>query len=314
MYNTSTMPATKSILLESVEDIRDSAIDPALCGLATLLRKCRVVAARLQNKFLGDWIRFESGGYPKDASVPDYRITTLGLKGMFEGNFRRMENAPIPPSFVPQWAREIIQHHKIRSSVAFLEGQMKGAKEAKGVIVIELSILVPFIKMYEGMTCLQVQGSFGAGMYTEILNTVRNRILEFALAIEEEIGVSGGGLLSGSPASKEKVNQMVQTNIYGGNIAIIGGTNNAVNLYQVATGDFNSLSKALVEKGIPEEDITALRDALNSDLKSADGKFTPKVEEWINKMIGKAKDGVWDIPVQMATTFLTESLKQFLGF
>ena len=85
-------------------------------------------------------------------------------------------------------------------------------------------------------------------------------------------------------------------------------------MYQVATGDFNSLSKALVEKGIPEEDITALRDALNSDLKSADGKFTPKVEEWINKMIGKAKDGVWDIPVQMATTFLTESLKQFLGF
>ena len=58
--------------------------------------------------------------------------------------------------------------------------------------------------------------------------------------------------MSGSPASKEKVNQMVQTNIYGGNIAIIGGTNNSVNLYQVATGDFNSLSKALVEKGIPE--------------------------------------------------------------
>ena len=52
------------------------------------------------------------------------------------------------------------------------------------------------------------------------------RILEFALAIEEEIGVSGGGLLSGSPASKEKVNQMVQTNIYGGNIAIIAAADN----------------------------------------------------------------------------------------
>ena len=55
------------------------------------------------------------------------------------------------------------------------------------------------------------------------------------------------------------------------------------------------------------------RDALNSDLKSADGKFTPKVEEWINKMIGKAKDGVWDIPVHWRQHWAkSESLKQFL--
>jgi hypothetical protein len=65
-----------------LEDIQDAAVD-ASSNLATLLRKCKVLAARLGSQPLEDWLLWESNGYPDDVPVPDYRICRLNFKALF---------------------------------------------------------------------------------------------------------------------------------------------------------------------------------------------------------------------------------------
>ena len=56
-----------------LEDIQNDAVD-ASKDLSTLLRKCKLLAARLGSQQLEDWLLWESNGYPGDVPVPDYRV------------------------------------------------------------------------------------------------------------------------------------------------------------------------------------------------------------------------------------------------
>ena len=84
-----------------LEDIQNAAVD-SKSDLGTLLRKCKLLAARLGSKPLEDWLLWESNGYPDDIPVPDYRIWRLEVKGHFYGAFgAAFQNAPIPHLCLP---------------------------------------------------------------------------------------------------------------------------------------------------------------------------------------------------------------------
>ena len=63
-----------------LEDIQNDAAD-ASSKVSTLLRKCRILVARLENQQLEDWLIWESGGYPEEIPVPSYRVWSLEIKG-----------------------------------------------------------------------------------------------------------------------------------------------------------------------------------------------------------------------------------------
>ena len=50
-----------------LEDIQNSAVDPN-SDLATLLQKCKVLAARLGSQPLEKWVLWESNGYLRSLS------------------------------------------------------------------------------------------------------------------------------------------------------------------------------------------------------------------------------------------------------
>lgn len=76
-----------------LEDIQNSAVD-ANSDLGTLLRKCKLLAARLGSQPLEDWLIWESNGYPDDVPVPDYRIWSLEVKGDFVDPVRIIQDVP----------------------------------------------------------------------------------------------------------------------------------------------------------------------------------------------------------------------------
>ena len=49
--------------------------------LVTLLRKCLIVAARLKNESLRQWVTAELNGYADHLTMPDYRVTGITAKG-----------------------------------------------------------------------------------------------------------------------------------------------------------------------------------------------------------------------------------------
>ena len=91
----------KRCFLTLLEEIQNAAVDASI-DLRTLLRKCKVLAARLGNGPLEEWLVWESNGYPENADVPDYRIWPLEVKGHFSGPFGSgIKNAPIPNAVLP---------------------------------------------------------------------------------------------------------------------------------------------------------------------------------------------------------------------
>jgi hypothetical protein len=78
-----------------LREIQDAAIDNTT-NLETLLRKCRVLAARLKNDQFKNWVQFELDGYPSREEVPDYRKFHCQCYGHFSGPFGSgLRHAPI---------------------------------------------------------------------------------------------------------------------------------------------------------------------------------------------------------------------------
>jgi hypothetical protein len=117
-----------------LEDIQNSAVD-SKSDLATLLRKCKVLAARLGSQPLEDWLLWESNGYPDDVPVPDYRIWSLEVKGHFSGPFRSfIRNAPIPIAllkFISEEAKQKYVHYESRESIAAIEAILSATKKGR---------------------------------------------------------------------------------------------------------------------------------------------------------------------------------------
>jgi hypothetical protein len=85
-----------------LREIQDAAIDGST-DLETLLRKCRVLAARLKNEQFKQWVQSELDGYSSTADVPDYRKFHCQCFGHFSGPFGSgLKNAPIPESCIQQ--------------------------------------------------------------------------------------------------------------------------------------------------------------------------------------------------------------------
>lgn len=93
-----------------LRQIQDAAIDSSV-DLPTLLRKCKVLAARLGNEDFKRWINNELVGYNRKEDLPEYRVLNVNSKGHFGGAFSSsLSNADIPLSCLPEDFREILGH------------------------------------------------------------------------------------------------------------------------------------------------------------------------------------------------------------
>ena len=93
-------------------------------AVSTLLRKVKVLASRLGNLALEEWVDHELTGYPPSAELPTYRgpfgAEVVGHFGGPAGS--GLSNAPIPPSSFPHELRDgYLFKLEFRQPVAELE-------------------------------------------------------------------------------------------------------------------------------------------------------------------------------------------------
>jgi hypothetical protein len=282
-----------------------------------LLRKCKVLAARLDSELLENWLLWESNGYPEHVGVPDYRVWELQLKGHFFGPFGSgIQNAPIPLVCVPEEARKHYERYECRQSIASVEAALKTDPATLQVSTGDLAVMLG-TRVYQGQNCVQVWAEFGAGHLVELLNSVRNRILDFALAIGKVDPIAGeeGSGDANSPLKPSRITQIFKTAVYGGSATLVGSASNSSLAFNVVTNDLASLENTLRQHGLPQEDIEELQRALAADGKPpAKDKFGPKVAAWMGKMIGKAADGSWQIGIAVAGELLFQAIAKYYGF
>jgi len=298
-----------------LEDIQKSAVD-AKSDLGTLLRKCKLLAARLGSQPLEEWLIWESNGYPDDVPVPDYRVWPLEIRGHFAGAFgSELRNVTIPYACLPETAREHYENYQCRQSIATIEAIL--SKAVDGTVYLGTADLVVSLgqKVYQGMTCIHAKANFGTSALVELLNSVRNRILDFALAIWKE-APNAGEIGNGPTTNLEstRVTQIFNTIVYGGSANLVGTSNASTITFNIGTKDFPSLERILIENGVSRDDIAALQSAMDSEpAPLTKDKFGPRVSTWIAKMMGKAAEGSWNISLAAAGNLLAKAIAKYYG-
>jgi len=301
--------------LSLIEEIQQEAVD-SRCDLGALLRKCKVLAARLGSQPLEEWLIWESNGYPDEVKPPNYRIWPLTLKGHFSGPFGSgLRNAPIPLLCLQEKLRHRYQAYECRQSVASIEQMWKA--DHKGTFRVPTGDLALLLgtNVYNGQNCLEVWAEFGASHLIEVLNNVRNRVLDFSLAIWKENPDAGAtSMRPGKDIEPTRVSQIFNTTVYGGAANLVGTANESQITFDVTTNDLSSLERVLRANNVSEQDIAELKTALEEDPPATSaGRFGPKVSAWVSRMVGKTCEGGWGIAIGAAGKLLADAISRYYG-
>lgn len=250
-----------------LQEIQDAAVDSKV-DLSTLLRKCKVLAARLANAEFKQWVENELNGYHDRNSLPDYRIIKVHSKGHFSGPFQSgMKNADMPLICIQDGElREALGHSYLGQSVASMQALVGQSDSGIAREPWDSNLVALFgEQFYHGMNCLQAWKVIPIAQIVGILDVIRNKILNFALEIEAQTLNTDEALPSSHYATKTKIQQIFNTHIGG------IGEKTTMRVF---------ISHSSADKGIAEDFVKLLRASLRLSAKdirctSVDGYRLP---------------------------------------
>jgi hypothetical protein len=170
-----------------LREIQAAAVDSS-ADLPTLLRRCKVLASRLKLAELAAWSNLELNGYPDISRVPEYRRVRVSAIGHFMGPFQSgLKNAPIPPSTLPEGLRHLAEYHTFSEGVSVLVSHVaNGDPTLRAKWPADAIALLQSVEIYEGgLVLADAWGRLSRSSVQGILDTIRTRVLDFALAVEE---------------------------------------------------------------------------------------------------------------------------------
>lgn len=301
-----------------LKEIQKDAVDPNV-DITTLLRKCKILAARLENEAFKSWVEKELNGYKTKRELPEYRILHVQSHGHFLGPLgRELRNAPIPPSCLPEEYREIATTAYLMEGIGTYASLVKDKDKKSSMLQsawpADLVALVQD-KIYQDMNCLSAWRQIGYSSVVGLIDTVRNRVLSFVLEIESEAPSAGESAPSETPIPEELVTQIFQTYIMGdvSNLST-GGSNITQITCNIIKNDLGSLEQYLESLHIHNDDIKDLVKAIKEDPVPTDSRsLGHNVSDWIGKMVSKATSGVWQVSTQVAANLLTKALLKYYG-
>lgn len=291
-------------------------------NLAPVLLKLRFLAARLGSDALAEWVKYESEGYPNTVEVPEYRKLPVSYKANFNGPFgKSISNISVPSYTVAQLAGEHWLTHEDRESIAAIEALIEAANSSGENPEIDASNLVLFFGMnvFQGMACHSVRGIISRTTLVELQNTVRTRILELTIEIENSIPESVNiDVVQESKMEKTKEMSAVTNNIthnviHGNqNTTTISqsGSSNSIN-FTVNQGDIGTLKKSLQEVGFDDHDASSFSEIVAAEKPENDKEpFGVKAKVWLKQNIGKAADKVG---FAVAAKLIADCVAQYYG-
>lgn len=199
-----------------LREIQSAAID-SKTDLASLLRKCKVLAARLGSVEFRAWVDKELSGYKPTDILPEYRILYVNSKGHFSGPYGSgINNADIPLLCIPEEFREGVSRSDIVEPVASIEALVSRCDEGTAQEPWDPN-LVAFVgrKIYQNMNCIQAWKVIPVTSLVAALDEIRNRILNFVIEIEAQDPNAGEAELNSAPVAPEKIHQIFNTYISG---------------------------------------------------------------------------------------------------
>lgn len=297
-----------------LHQIQTEAID-GTTNLASLLRKCRLLAQRIGNEDFKAWVSSELEGYPFDGIIPSYRKHRHPMiLGQYSGiGGSGAENVRIPRSAFPDQLRDRwypVHFHQGIAELENLAGDGKGHFEIS--VPPEIYPMINYSGVRRDFVLVQLKKTVSRGFVIGILDSVRNRLLNFTLELEEFAPLAGEVLPEGKDIPAEKVQQTFNTNIWGG-VSNFNQAGNNVTQTVVTVGDVESVKRVLEEAGFPAPEVENLAEALTSEKQEPGGGWGPRVAASAGKLLQKAGEGALKIPGSVAANLIAEVIKNYNG-
>jgi hypothetical protein len=297
-----------------LDEIIDLAADDKR-SIGVLLRRCLVLAHQIRNERLKTWATKELNGYQEGDDLPEYRLTPAQANGNFVGwGHSQVNGYPIPPAVLEERHRKWATTVHLTQAIGAYEDLIKRAKPDSTITQAWPTNLSLYyqdrIPLNNDMNLVSAYQEIPLPSLVELLETVRNRVLSFALEIRSEVGREDQSLDKLPPVLEKRVDQIFIQQITGGNFNIAsGGSTISIQQQNIEVGNWQQLERALQNSGVSQPELKELNAAVQSDK----GSMGSAIGAWIKKIGPKVLTGGVKIGTTVGQAVLTEYLKKYFG-
>ncbi|MBP2510017.1 hypothetical protein J2855_003665 [Agrobacterium tumefaciens] len=296
-------------------EIQNDALNDST-PIATVLRKMLVLASHLDSDVLEGWVRYELDGYPKAVDLPQYRLINMNFLASATNGYYKVDNTPVG-SLVVRSATKIddADVFKFRDAIGTIEPDILKTRD---LLYVNMMNYAPALhgKIFEvDYQIIDFKGVLSPSKVMGVLEAVRNRVLEFVLALRKKYPIADevDGLNKPNPEMTQAVTKIYYNTIHG-NVGVVGEAKDSTVNIVINQGNISDLRQQLIQYNVKEDDIAELEIALSAEpLINADKRFGPKVGAWLGNMVTKAASGAWDVSVSTASALLTGALSKYYG-
>ncbi|WP_427308993.1 hypothetical protein [Cupriavidus sp. H39] len=284
-------------------------------GLGAALVKGQILAHKIGDAQLKQWVLAELNGYPSDNTVPEYRRLETDLIANVANLRARYTNYPLSSSIIPEEHRKDFLTIPVRDSIKVVES-LVDKPLGYPVDPVLYGAMNPFLG--GGFQIESASKRVAPGAFQQIVVEVRSRFLGMALDLADKLPKEPVDAELKSVGKEFQLGKYISHATFGDNVTInFGDGNTFSHVNTVTKGDFAALTKELESHGVSKGDIAELQVAIQQDGPSQDvakGALGPKVRAWIGSMVAKAGTAAWDISIQTGAGVLAMAIGKYYGF
>lgn len=172
--------------MDIVETILRESSDSNI-SLSDILRKCKILSNILKIGVLESWVDNELNGYDESAEVPQYRRLRIIAEGKFS-LFTHTIRKQIPQNTLDEKYRHWASRAVVRQSVDSISNLV--ILENENLAILWPPDLIAYLQdkpIIDGWILDSAWQSISKGQLLDILSSVRTKVLDFVLALKEEI-------------------------------------------------------------------------------------------------------------------------------
>ncbi|WP_434627089.1 hypothetical protein [Chromobacterium sp. CV08] len=286
-------------------------------SLENALFKAQVLAHKLGEEEMKQWVGSEIKGYHKDVALPDYRKLPVTIFGNVANVAWMHKSIALATKGIEAEVRKQIEIYYARDSISVVE---KWGKEGN-----DMSLIIPpeyyhYLSkaLSPGFVIQNAWGKCSPGAFTQIKSEVKSRLLELVLQVSDKIPQEPDPESIKQVSKEIAVSELFRNTVFGDNTTILIGDGNSQKVInKIHQNDMGSLVQGLREQGISEQDLQEMEMAIDQDRGSEAvmrKEMGPKVKKWIAGMVAKAADGAWNVSIAVAGGLLSQSISAYYGF
>lgn len=223
--------------MDILEQIQNDLLNESL-ATTNVLRKAKVLSYQLNSTELSEWITNELSGYKSVDNLPDYRILNTTCIGTWTNGYWQMTNQGVPFHKIDdEELKKFLTTYMVFDGLKTVE-QLANSDDLHFQVPNSLIRWVNNFVSEGGYSFLTLNYAINLHHFSQILDTVKNRLLDFVLELSEKWSIKD------SPPSGDTLSKMFNIIIFnpnqGGNVMTVFDQRGQNVKYQYnAGGDIN---------------------------------------------------------------------------